>query len=269
MSIDGIEGGESTSEEVAVGAAINAIDDEKRAADAEEESVRREIVVRDPIPLPLTPREMTVDEMVAQVALIDEVSDKVMVEDVHFGVIPGTGKKPTLLKPGAEKLGVLFRLGPRFEIEEKDLQGGHLAVTVCCTLYHIPTGNLVGQGYGSCSTMETKYAYRQAQRECPECGVEAIIKGREEYGGGWLCFKRKGGCGAKFADASEEGQTFETTEVGRKVRPPEELADFYNTVLKMGVKRAHVAAILLATGASDRFTPSCARSSAPSNSSGD
>ena len=33
---------------------------------------------------------------------------------------------------------------------------------------------------------------------CPNCGKDAIIKGKEEYGGGWLCYKAKGGCGAKF-----------------------------------------------------------------------
>ena len=26
------------------------------------------------------------------------------------------------------------------------------------------------------------------------------MKGKPEYGGGWICFKRRGGCGAKFAD---------------------------------------------------------------------
>lgn len=36
---------------------------------------------------------------------------------------------------------------------------------------------------------------------CPECGkVGAIIKGKEEYGGGFLCFKKKGGCGFKFKE---------------------------------------------------------------------
>ena len=34
---------------------------------------------------------------------------------------------------------------------------------------------------------------------CPNCGKDAIIKGKEEYGGGWLCYKQKGGCGAKFS----------------------------------------------------------------------
>ena len=35
---------------------------------------------------------------------------------------------------------------------------------------------------------------------CPDCGKDAIIKGKEEYGGGWLCYKAKGGCGSKFAE---------------------------------------------------------------------
>ena len=34
---------------------------------------------------------------------------------------------------------------------------------------------------------------------CPVCGKDAIIQGKPEYGGGWVCFSKKGGCGAKFA----------------------------------------------------------------------
>jgi hypothetical protein len=32
---------------------------------------------------------------------------------------------------------------------------------------------------------------------CPVCGKDAIIQGKPEYGGGWLCYKAKGGCGWK------------------------------------------------------------------------
>ncbi|NNG16955.1 MAG: hypothetical protein HKM89_10785 [Gemmatimonadales bacterium] len=33
---------------------------------------------------------------------------------------------------------------------------------------------------------------------CPECGgTEAVIKGKEQFGGGWLCWDKKGGCGWK------------------------------------------------------------------------
>lgn len=40
---------------------------------------------------------------------------------------------------------------------------------------------------------------------CPDCKKSgAIIKGKEEYGGGYLCFGKKGGCGAKFTDAEME-----------------------------------------------------------------
>lgn len=36
---------------------------------------------------------------------------------------------------------------------------------------------------------------------CPECGKSnAVIKGKEEYGGGWLCFKKRGGCGFTWQD---------------------------------------------------------------------
>jgi len=42
---------------------------------------------------------------------------------------------------------------------------------------------------------------------CPRCGVVgSIIKGKAEYGGGYLCFKKKGGCGAKFETLEEVKQ---------------------------------------------------------------
>jgi hypothetical protein len=40
---------------------------------------------------------------------------------------------------------------------------------------------------------------------CPACGKKgAIIKGKAEYGGGYLCFAKKGGCGAKFKDLPKQ-----------------------------------------------------------------
>lgn len=45
---------------------------------------------------------------------------------------------------------------------------------------------------------------RQPAVKCPKCGkTGSIIKGKQEYGGGWLCFKKKEGCGAKFNDGDE------------------------------------------------------------------
>ena len=191
---------------------------------------------------------LTVHDVKAQVNLIQHVMREVMKENEHYGVIPGTGTKPTLLKAGAEKLCLTFRLAPSYEITELR-DGNHLTVMSKCTLTHIPTGKVFGSGMGSCSTKESKYAYRNANRKCPNCGAEAIIKGKEEYGGGWLCFKKKGGCGATFLekDTLITGQV-----VGRVVN--EDVADQYNTVLKMANKRSLVAVCLNSLAASDIFT---------------
>jgi len=135
---------------------------------------------------------LTPHDVRGQVNLIQEIMQSVMKKDEHYGVIPGTGTKPTLLKAGAEKLCLTFRLAPDYEIEEK-VDGPHIRITSKCVLTHIPSGQRFGSGMGSCSTREAKYAYRKASRKCPACGSDAIIKGREEYGGGWVCFKKKGG----------------------------------------------------------------------------
>lgn len=192
--------------------------------------------------------ELSVEEVVAQVEKIQQVVALAMKKDEHYGVIPGT-KKPTLLKPGAEKLCLTFRLDPEYVVAEQFFDDRHYYVRATCTLFHIPTGNRVASGIGSCTSRESKYAYRNAARICPECGGSFIIKGKDEYGGGWLCFKKKGGCGAKFeaGDQVIEGQA-----EGKSENP--DLADTYNTVLKMACKRALVAAVLNGTAASDQFT---------------
>ena len=175
-------------------------------------------------------------------------------EGVDYGIIPGT-KKPTLLKPGAEKICAFFGYAPDYEIlpgSIEDWDGAKFGEPlfyyhVRCTL--AKDGAAVGQGTGSCSSWESKYRYRMASRKCPACGVAAMIKGREEYGGGWVCFEKKGGCKAKYkdGDAAIEGQ-----EVGRVANP--DIADIINTVQKMGDKRAYIAACLSATGASQYFS---------------
>ena len=190
---------------------------------------------------------LTPTDLRGQVNLIQDVMKEVMKNGEHYGVIPGT-QKPTLLKPGAEKLCLTFRLDPQYHSSEQ-YDGQHLTVKSTCTLYHINSERRLGSGEGSCSTKETKYAYRHASRMCPVCEKEAIIKGKAEYGGGWLCFKKKNGCGAKFRDGDQriEGQA-------TGLVPTENLADQYNTVLKMANKRSLVAAVLNVTAASDIFT---------------
>lgn len=184
----------------------------------------------------------------AQLDQVVELMRCAMVKDEDYGIIPGTNK-PSLYKAGSEKLGLLFRFYPELEVEMERFENGHREYRITCGIYSQITGKKVGSGVGSCSTLESKYRWRNAERLCPECQGAYIIKGKAEYGGGWLCFAKKGGCGAKFQDGD---QSIEGQQIGRKEN--EDIADVYNTVLKMAKKRAYVDAVITATGSSQIFT---------------
>lgn len=181
--------------------------------------------------------------------------DKVLNKDVDYGSIPGTSNKAVLLKPGAEKLAAFFGLTVTYDIIEKVADwtgkdhGGEPFFYFFYKVKLLRQGIVAGEGEGSCNSWETKYRYRKAERICPECGAEAIIKGKSEYGGGWICFAKKGGCGAKFKDGDP---AIESQHTGRVANP--DVADIVNTIQKMAQKRALVAAVLNATNASDWFT---------------
>jgi len=192
---------------------------------------------------------MSTQDVIAQVAFIQEIMKSVMREGEHYGTIPGTDK-PTLYKPGAEKLAMTFQFAPKYPtIERIDHPNGHREYEIECHLFSIESGLFLGAGVGNCSTLETKYRYRHQNRICPECNKEAVIKGKEEYGGGWLCFKKKDGCGAKF---NEDDPAIVDQPVGRVEH--DNPADYWNTVKKMSKKRAYVDAVLTRTAASDIFT---------------
>lgn len=193
--------------------------------------------------------EMSVEAVIDRKAKIQKVLQAVMKEGEHYGKIPGCGDKPALFKAGAEVLAVTFGLAPRFRITKTDLPNGHREYEVVCTLTHVASGLDVGEGVGAATTMESKHRWRGAGRKCPECGAAAIIKGSAQYGGGWLCFAKKGGCGAKW---KEGDPVIEKQDSGRIENP--DPADQYNTVLKMAKKRAQVDATLTAVGASDILT---------------
>jgi len=197
---------------------------------------------------------VTVKDALAAYQAKKDLIDGIMEADVDYGVIPGS-TKPTLLKAGAEKATSFFGLFPRFVDAEVvndwtgEQHGGEpfFFYRRTCNLWR--GDQLVASVDGSCNSWEKKYRYRGGERVCPNCGKPTIIKGKAEYGGGWLCFAKKGGCGAKFADADTAitGQ-----EVGQVNNP--DIADLVNTILKMADKRALVAATLIATGLSEYFT---------------
>jgi hypothetical protein len=83
-----------------------------------------------------------------------------MVEGVDFGTIPGT-PKPSLYKPGAEKLANIFQLGSRIVGEPEkiiDQEGpGFAMFTYTVEIFHIPTGKAIAQCQGSANSQEKKY----------------------------------------------------------------------------------------------------------------
>lgn len=166
-------------------------------------------------------------------AVID-FTNKMMVKGTDYGVIPGTGTKPTLLKPGAEKLASLFGLSPHFDIADSVLDwtgadhGGEpfFYLQYRCTLYR---GDLlVGQGLGSCNSWEKKYRYRTVypNRATPDEKATGRLETRNGRNGAYQVYV------IKNADP----------------------ADVMNTIDKMAQKRALVAAVLIAVNASEMFT---------------
>ena len=184
------------------------------------------------------------------------VVKEVMKEGEHYGVIPGT-EKPTLLKPGAELLNNMYGFFAENEILERmenwespinDVNFPLFRYVVRTTLRN-REGITIATGLGECNSYESRYRWRKSARKCPKCGRESIIKGKDEYGGGFICFQKKGGCGAKFV--SNDKQILDQKE-GRA--PNEQIYDQVNTILKMAKKRSYVDATLSATRTSGIFT---------------
>lgn len=178
-----------------------------------------------------------------QMDQVHKLMKTVMKEDEHYGIIPGT-KKRSLYKQGAEKLSMMFRLAPKYDIENIDLGEGHREVRVLCKIIHIPSQTIQSQGVGSCSTMEVKYRYRNVAGF--DVTDEAIPQDSKENK---VAYRAKG-FGMQKVDDQWRWVKYKSGE--RQENP--DIADVYNTVLKMAKKRAHIDGILTATAASDIFT---------------
>lgn len=170
-------------------------------------------------------RPMSLLEMKEQMRVLDELLKHVMKKDVHYGTIPGT-KKPTLYKPGAEKITASFRLVPRSIVE--DLSGPDFFRYRVRVELTNREGVPLGEGIGECSTLEEKYMWRAAV-----CDEEFAATGEDR--------KR-----VKYAKG-QGGSVYTVKQIRTNA------ADIANTVLKMADKRAYIAVVLKTTAASDVF----------------
>jgi hypothetical protein len=162
------------------------------------------------------------------VNLIQDVLNNVMIKDTHYGSVPGCGNKPTLLKPGAEKILATFQIGTEIIVDDLSDDFDY-TYRIRCIGFHIPTGNKIGEGIGVCSTSEKKYAWRKAL--CDE-EYEATPETKRQI---------------------KYDQDYKTREVSPIQQVRQNPSDLNNTVLKMAKKRAMVDLCLTATACSDIF----------------
>jgi hypothetical protein len=203
--------------------------------------------------------DMSPDDLRMEIAKQKEMRD-ILVEYVkgemkvdHHYYSFKAGDKPVLTQDGAFLINGLFKAIPgpvKTTLERTD--DGHFTVYAEAVLFNA-AGAQIATGDGMCSTRESKYAYRQGERVCPHCKAAAIIKGKDFRNTGqptgWVCYGKKGGCGAKFLDGDV---AIESQQLGRVANP--DLADIENTVLKMACKRAGVAATRKLPLVSELFT---------------
>lgn len=170
-------------------------------------------------------RSLTAADIRAQVNLMQDVMQEVMIKDTHFGVIPGTGK-PTLYKAGAEKIMSTFRIAADPEVTDLSRDGEiHYRVKVSMLS---PSGTFLGAGIGECSSGEDKYSWRAAV------------------------------CDEEFDDTPENRRRIKYAKwkgnVEKKKQVRTNPADVSNTILKMAKKRGLIDGVLTVTAASDLFT---------------
>jgi hypothetical protein len=171
------------------------------------------------------PPPMTVASLKERAQHVQLLIKDLMVEGVHYGVVPGT-KDRSLTKQGAEMLLSAFHIAIEPEIIENH-DADAVRYTVKARGVHMGSGAIIGVGIGRCSSNEEKYKWRRAVCLAE---FEATPEDRRRIKWG------KGDSGVYTV---------------QQVRTnPDDLA---NTVLKMAKKRAQADLCLTALAASDAF----------------
>lgn len=162
-----------------------------------------------------------VGDQVKKIKMFQAVVNNTLSATSDYGVIPGT-QKPTLLKPGAEKILMLLGLSSYYDVVEKieDWDKGVFSYTVKCKLYK--DEKLITEGLGSCNSKEDKYRYRWVyDTDVPPHYDKNTLK-KNQYG--------------KYRIDNDE------------------IYSQVNTLLKMAKKRAQIDATLTVASLSEVFT---------------
>lgn len=166
----------------------------------------------------------TIKGTMSKIATFQAVIKNNLNDGHDYGIVAGAGSKPTLLKPGGEKICMMFGLNPEYDFLERteNYKDGFFAYNIKCTLYR--NGQPVSQGVGNCNSMEKKYRYVNSDSVPEGVDPSAVEKITDKYG-----------------------------RVKYKIPNPH-IADLVNTILKMAKKRAFIDAVLQVASLSDVFT---------------
>ncbi len=187
---------------------------------------------------------ISVERMKERNNTIAKALEQLMTEGVHYGTIPGSNKL-TLFKPGAEVFAYMAGVSATYQVETIDLDIGtdvtHREYRVITTMYADEERKVVGQGVGSCSTLEPNYRYSGNQFEVTgERIPDDWKKNKAKY--------KKAGLTAKQVDGQWEWVKLLS---GRQERA--DIAETFNTVLKMARKRSYIDGVITALALSDVF----------------
>ena len=175
--------------------------------------------------------EITVDENKRRIEQVRQFVKSQMKEGEDYGVIPGV-ERPSLLKPGAEKLCNIFGFGVEVQEVDKleDWDKGIFAYSYRAVIRNKRTGLVESECIGSCNSKEAKYAFRWM----PDFKASEQDKARSDK---------------QEVRQAKSGKSFTWFRV-----PNEDIFSQVNTLQKMAQKRAMVGAVLIATRASGFLT---------------
>ena len=181
----------------------------------------------------MTISEQDIDQLSKIPRMLNKIYHNIMQEGTDYGIIPGAGDKPTLLKSGAEMLRMAFNLHYRTEIESaiEDWDKGRFYYRVKTEFYNAKEQH-VGTGIGSANSEESRYSNRWVfESDIPEGVNKASLKSQER--------------------TSKKGSRYRVYLIEADIH---EKATLVNTLQKMAKKRSFVDGILSITGASRIFT---------------
>lgn len=169
---------------------------------------------------------LTAEMIKANRDTIHRVMESVMEKDIHYGVIPGCGKKPSLYKPGSEILLSTFRIACTPVVADLSTMD-ECKYRVETKAHSMASGAYLGSGIGEASSSEEKYKWRRAV------------------------------CDKEFEATPEDRRRIKLSAYQERISETKQIrtnpADVANTVLKMAKKRSQIDMTLTITAASEVF----------------